>query len=139
MTRGAAIGEDGPHPVDRYVGHRVAEKRISLGINQRDLGLALGVTFQQIRKYETGANRISSSKLWEMAQFLGADISFFFEGLPTAPAGAANKGDAFDHAYPATRQTVEIGRLASRLSSRDQTLALDLLRAVSRSKALIEK
>ena len=58
MPRG---GEDGPHPVDRHVGRRVCEKRIGLGYNQSDLGRALGLTFQQIQKYEKGANRISAS------------------------------------------------------------------------------
>ena len=61
MARGK--GEDGPHPVDRHVGRRVCEKRISLGYNQSDLGRALGLTFQQVQKYEKGTNRISASKL----------------------------------------------------------------------------
>lgn len=125
------VGEDGPHPVDRYVGRRVAEKRIGLGYNQSDLGRALGLTFQQIQKYEKGSNRISSSKLWEMAKFLNVDIRYFFEGLADAQAGVSEDGARFDHEFPATRQSLEIGRIVTRLSSRRQRLALDLMRELA--------
>ena len=74
MARGTADG--GPHPVDRHVGRRVCEKRISLGYNQSDLGKALGLTFQQIQKYEKGANRVSASKLWDIARFFKVDIGY---------------------------------------------------------------
>jgi len=129
MARG--VGEDGPHPVDRYVGRRVAEKRISLGYNQSDLGRALGLTFQQIQKYEKGSNRISSSKLWEMAKFLGVDISYFFDGLADAQSRVAEDGASFDHDFPATRQTIEMARIAPQLSSRHQKLALDLMKELA--------
>ena len=72
MARGK--GEDGPHPVDRHVGRRVCEKRLALGYNQSDLGRALGLTFQQIQKYEKGANRVSASKLWDIARFFKVEI-----------------------------------------------------------------
>ncbi len=65
---------DGPHPVDRHVGRQVTDKRIELGYNQSDLGRALGLTFQQVQKYEKGANRISASKLWMVARFFKVDI-----------------------------------------------------------------
>jgi len=126
------LGEEGPHPVDRYVGRRVAEKRIGLGFNQSDLGRALGVTFQQIQKYEKGSNRISSSKLWEMANFLGVDINYFFDGLAEARSRATEDSAVFDHEFPATRQTIEMARIAPRLSSRHQKLALDLMKELAR-------
>jgi DNA-binding XRE family transcriptional regulator len=85
MVRGS--GTEGPHLVDRHVGRRVCEKRIALGYNQTDLGQALGVTFQQVQKYEKGANRISASKLWDIARFFRVDIGYFFEGL----TGAASR------------------------------------------------
>ncbi len=131
MVRG--VGEDGPHPVDRHVGRRVCEKRISLGYNQSDLGRALGLTFQQIQKYEKGANRISASKLWDIARFFKVDVGYFFQGLNAQPgvtegdAGAA----AFDHDFPSTRYTIEMARLAPQLSSRQQKLALDMIREMS--------
>ena len=132
MARGK--GEDGPHPVDRHVGRRVCEKRLALGYNQSDLGRALGLTFQQIQKYEKGANRISASKLWDIARFFKVDIGYFFEGLNGAQAGMAEGGGTFDHDYPATRYTIEIGRLAPQLSSRQQKLALELVRDMADRK-----
>lgn len=126
MARGH--GEDGPHPVDRHVGRRVCEKRISLGYNQSDLGRALGLTFQQIQKYEKGANRISASKLWDIARFFKVDVSYFFEGLGSAQPGVAEDAAAFDHDFPATRHTIEIARIAPRLAPTKQKLVLDLVR-----------
>lgn len=127
MARGT--GEDGPHPVDRHVGRRVCEKRLALGYNQSDLGRALGLTFQQIQKYEKGTNRVSASKLWDIARFFKVDIGYFFEGLTGSSAvGVAEEGAAFEHDHPATRYTIEIGRLAPQLTTRQQKLALDLIR-----------
>lgn len=129
MARGKS--PDGPHPVDRHVGRRVCEKRISLGYNQSDLGRALGLTFQQIQKYEKGANRISASKLFDIANFFKVDIGYFFEGLTGRATGMAEEGATFEHDYPATRQTIEIARLAPRLSLRQQKLALELMRELA--------
>jgi transcriptional regulator with XRE-family HTH domain len=101
-----------------------------LGYNQTDLGQALGVTFQQVQKYEKGANRISASKLWDIARFFRVDIGYFFEGLTgtAQPGMAEGEAEPFVHDFPATRQTIEIGRLAPRLSSRQQKLVVDLMR-----------
>ena len=129
MVRG--VGEDGPHPVDRHVGRRVCEKRISLGYNQSDLGRALGLTFQQIQKYEKGANRISASKLWDIARFFKVDVSYFFQGLSAQPGMAEGETAAFDHDFPSTRYTIEMARLAPQLSSRQQKLALDMIREMT--------
>jgi transcriptional regulator with XRE-family HTH domain len=138
MVRGSA--EDGPHPVDRHVGRRVCDKRIALGYNQSDLGRALGLTFQQIQKYEKGANRISASKLWDIARFFKVDISYFFEGLTTpAPGMAEGEGEAFVQDFPTTRQSIEIGRLAPRLSVRQQKLVLDMMREMAGSESVAEK
>lgn len=128
MAKGA--GMEGPHLVDRHVGRRVCEKRIALGYNQTDLGQALGVTFQQVQKYEKGANRISASKLWDIARFFRVDIGYFFDGLTHAaqPGMGEAEAEPFVHDFPATRQTIEIGRIAPRLSSRQQKLVVDLMR-----------
>lgn len=126
MARGKGV--DGPHPVDRHVGRRVCEKRISLGYNQSDLGRALGLTFQQIQKYEKGVNRISASKLFDISRFFKVDVGYFFDGLAEGAAGMAEEGAGFDHDFPATRQTIEIARLAPQLSTRRQRLALELIR-----------
>lgn len=69
--------------IDVHVGGRIHERRKLLGLSQSDLARGLGVTFQQLQKYETGANRISAGKLYQCAQILNTDIEFFFTGLPT--------------------------------------------------------
>ncbi|MFH6784322.1 MULTISPECIES: helix-turn-helix domain-containing protein [Methylobacterium] len=76
-----------PDPVDRHVGHRVRVRRLLVGVSQEKLGDALGVTFQQIQKYEKGANRISASRLRQIADMLGVPVNFFYEGAPRQDGG----------------------------------------------------
>lgn len=71
-----------PNPIDRHVGSRVRMRRMLVGMSQEKLGDALGVTFQQIQKYEKGTNRISASRLQTIAKVLGVPVEFFFEGSP---------------------------------------------------------
>ena len=73
--------ETGPNPVDRHVGLRIRMRRKELGISQERLAEAVGLTFQQIQKYERAANRVSASKLWEMSRALSINIGYFYEGL----------------------------------------------------------
>ena len=76
------VAERGPHPVDIHVGSRVRLRRRLLGMSQTDLGKALGLTFQQVQKYERGANRISASRLYQLSQILGVPVSYFFDDMP---------------------------------------------------------
>ena len=78
-----------PHPVDVHVGARIRLRRRLLGLSQEKLAEALGLTFQQVQKYERGSNRVSASKLYEISRTLQAPISFFYEGLPDAESGGA--------------------------------------------------
>lgn len=73
-----------PNPVDIHVGSRVRLRRTLLGLSQEKLGDAVGLTFQQIQKYERGANRIGASRLFQLSRILDVPISFFFEDLPSA-------------------------------------------------------
>jgi transcriptional regulator with XRE-family HTH domain len=73
-----------PDPTDKYVGARVRMRRMMLGMTQQKLGDALGLTFQQIQKYEKGANRVSSSRLQQIAHILQVPVSYFFDGGPNA-------------------------------------------------------
>ena len=73
--------ERSPNPVDLHVGGRIRMRRRILGISQEKLADALGLTFQQVQKYERGANRVSASNLYEIARTLQAPITYFFEGL----------------------------------------------------------
>ena len=74
------------HPVDVHVGKRVRHRRWMVGMTQQQLADQVGIKFQQIQKYETGMNRISASRLWDIAAALDAPISFFFEGLSAEDA-----------------------------------------------------
>lgn len=74
--------EAGPNPIDRHVGLRIRLRRKELGISQERLAESIGLTFQQVQKYERAANRVSASKLWEVARALNTSISYFYEGLP---------------------------------------------------------
>ncbi|MEX0282568.1 MAG: helix-turn-helix domain-containing protein [Arenibacterium sp.] len=69
------------HPVDVHVGKRVRHRRWLIGMTQQQLAEQVGIKFQQIQKYETGANRISASRLWDIAEALDVQVAFFFEGL----------------------------------------------------------
>src|SRR3954462_12677420 len=71
-----------PNPTDRHVGSRVRMRRMMLGMSQEKLGDALGLTFQQIQKYEKATNRIGASRLQQISLVLQVPISFFFEGVP---------------------------------------------------------
>jgi transcriptional regulator with XRE-family HTH domain len=69
------------HPVDAHVGKRIRHRRWMIGMTQQQLADKVGIKFQQIQKYETGMNRVSASRLWDIADALGVTIAFFFEGL----------------------------------------------------------
>ncbi|MGY6410785.1 MAG: helix-turn-helix domain-containing protein [Alkalilacustris sp.] len=77
------------HPVDVHVGKRIRHRRWLQGMTQQQLADAVGIKFQQIQKYETGMNRVSASRLWDIATALDVQISFFFEGLAEGPSRAA--------------------------------------------------
>ena len=80
-----------PNPVDKYVGSRVRMRRIMLGMSQEKLGEALGLTFQQVQKYEKGTNRVGASRLQQISEILQVPVSFLFDG---GPSGAVN-GNGF--------------------------------------------
>jgi transcriptional regulator with XRE-family HTH domain len=86
------IAKKAPNPTDKHVGSRVRMRRMMLGMSQEKLGDALGLTFQQVQKYEKGTNRIGASRLQQIAHILQVQVSFFFEGAPVAMAGARPDG-----------------------------------------------
>jgi transcriptional regulator with XRE-family HTH domain len=111
------------HPVDVHVGTRVRQRRTLLGMSQEKLGEAVGLTFQQIQKYERGANRIGSSRLYEFSKVLDVPVSYFFEEMPVnvlvgprrgrgRKGGFAEEGTPFeDEKDPlAKRETLELVR-----------------------------
>lgn len=76
-----AAEPDGPDAVDEHVGRRMRARRKAMGISQTALADAVGITFQQVQKYERAANRVSASRLWHIAQQLNVDVAYFFDGL----------------------------------------------------------
>lgn len=70
-----------PHQVDVHVGKRIRQRRWLIGMTQQKLADLVGIKFQQIQKYETGANRVSASRLWDIGEAMGVPVSFFFDGL----------------------------------------------------------
>ena len=77
------------HPVDAHVGKRIRHRRWMVGMTQQQLADKVGIKFQQIQKYETGMNRVSASRLWDIAETLDVTISFFFEGLGNGVTAAS--------------------------------------------------
>jgi len=119
--------EHRPSPIDVHVGSRVRLRRTLLGMSQEKLGEALGLTFQQVQKYERGVNRIGASRLFDLARVLDVPISFFFDDLPTEMGGMAlnrsrpNLGMAedqgrFDDETLHRRETLELVRAYYRIT-----------------------
>jgi len=122
----------GHHPVDRHVGRRVAALRLQRGFSQSDLGRAIGLTFQQVQKYEKGTNRISASKLWDISRFLAVDVAYFFQDFAPDTGGVAeDQAAAFEHTVKTTRYAIELARLVPQLPARKQKLALDFVRVLA--------
>lgn len=89
-----------PNPIDKYVGSRIRMRRIMLGMSQEKLGEALGLTFQQVQKYEKGTNRVGASRVQQISQILQVPVSFLFEGGPGA-SNVDGLGEAPSPAYVA--------------------------------------
>jgi len=79
------MAKKAPNPIDKHVGSRVRMRRMMLSMSQEKLGDALGLTFQQVQKYEKGTNRIGASRLQQISHILQVPVAFFFEGAPTLP------------------------------------------------------
>jgi len=119
---------DKPNPIDIHVGHRLRLRRTLLGMSQERLAHLLGLTFQQIQKYERGVNRIGSSRLYELGQILHVPVSFFFDAMPDSDdraqdllaPGLAEEAATFtfddDRSLPLDkRETLELVRAYNRI------------------------
>lgn len=113
------------HPIDTHVGKRLRQRRTILGLSQEAVGNAIGVTFQQIQKYERGVNRIGSSRLFEFSKILSVPVAYFFDDMVTVPvasesapvAGVAEEVAApFEHEKMYSRETLEMMRAYYRIS-----------------------
>jgi len=117
------------HHVDVHVGKRIRHRRWMMGLTQQQLGGRVGIKFQQIQKYETGANRVSASRLWQIADALDIPVTFFFEGLesePTRDTAPAGSGDLLSD-----REALELIRSYYALPEAKRRSFLDLARALA--------
>lgn len=105
-----------PHPMDIYAGERLRARRLLLNMSQTDLGDKAGVTFQQIQKYETGSNRMSASRVYELAKVLDVPISYFFDGF------TESKKNRYDRA--AAGQSRVTGEDSGDMMNRRETIKL---------------
>lgn len=111
-----------PHPIDVHVGSRVRLRRTLLGMSQEKLGDAIGLTFQQVQKYERGANRIGASRLYDLSRVLDVPVSFFFDDAPVGEAEAMPAPGVEEEPAPmeldpmAKRETLELVRAYYRVT-----------------------
>ncbi|MEE8371980.1 MAG: helix-turn-helix transcriptional regulator [Sphingomonadales bacterium] len=128
-----------PDPIDVHVGSRVRLRRTLLGLSQQKLGTALGLTFQQIQKYERGANRIGSSRLFRLSRILDVEVAYFFEELPAgvlsgAKGLAETEGSGFAADQLSRRETLELVRAYYRISDpKVRKRVFELVKAVGQS------
>jgi transcriptional regulator with XRE-family HTH domain len=109
-ARRRGVKYEGPNPADVHVGARVRLRRTMLGMSQEKLGEALGLTFQQVQKYERGANRVGASRLWEMSRVLDVPVSYFFEELEGGGRSGAGEGVDLEADPMTKRETLELVR-----------------------------
>lgn len=121
------------HPVDVHVGKRVRHRRWMVGMTQQQLGEIVGIKFQQIQKYETGMNRVSASRLWDIAAALEVPVSFFFEGLAEEAVegseAALNKESRGD--LLADKEALELVRSYYSIPEAQRRRLFDLARVLS--------
>jgi transcriptional regulator with XRE-family HTH domain len=100
-ARRITMAKKAPNPIDRHVGSRVRMRRMMLSMSQEKLGDALGLTFQQVQKYEKGTNRIGASRLQQISNILHVPVAFLFDGAPDTPGSTRSAKDTPSPAYVA--------------------------------------
>ena len=117
------------HPVDVHVGKRIRHRRWLVGMTQQQLAEQVGIKFQQIQKYETGANRVSASRLWDISEALDVPVSFFFEGLD-AEARTAH-GDAVPADLMGDKEALDLVRSYYAIPENQRRRLFELARVLS--------
>jgi transcriptional regulator with XRE-family HTH domain len=135
---------DKPNPIDVHVGSRVRLRRTLLGMSQEKLGEAIGLTFQQVQKYERGANRVGASRLYDLSRVLDVPVSFFFDDLKQDPAAPAESATLSADLTPARgepdpmmrRETLELVRAYYRIpDAQIRRRLFDLTKAIANACA----
>ena len=125
-----------PNPIDKHVGSRVRMRRMMINMSQEKLGEKLGITFQQIQKYEKGTNRIGASRLQQIANVMGVPVGFFFEGAPVPDGSAKGFTEGASPAYIAdflaTSDGLALTKAFMKISdSKVRRRIVDLVEAIS--------
>ena len=126
-----------PNPIDVHVGNRVRMRRMLIGMSQEKLGERLGLTFQQVQKYEKGSNRVSASRLYQMAQILGVPVQFFFEDMSEVAdiessdvSGASETGEIMD--FLNSSEGVQLNRAFNEIASASvRRRVIDLVKSIA--------
>lgn len=123
-----------PNPIDTHVGSRVRLRRMLIGMSQERLGEQMGLTFQQIQKYEKGVNRIGASRLLNLSQILDVPVQFFFDGAPVDGAQTGDKadGESFIYEFVNSREGLELNRAFVRISdAKVRRSVIELVRSLA--------
>jgi transcriptional regulator with XRE-family HTH domain len=132
-----------PNPIDKYVGSRVRMRRIMLGMSQEKLGDALGLTFQQIQKYEKGTNRVGASRIQQISEILQVPVSFLFEGGPTSiPGNGFGEGTSPTYVsdFLATSEGLALTRAFTRITdTKLRRSIVDLVEQIAAREAMPDK
>lgn len=134
------MAKKAPNPIDKHVGSRVRMRRMMVGMSQEKLGESLGITFQQIQKYEKGTNRIGASRLQQISVVLGVPVAFFFEGVPSVgPEGegfAETASPTYVSDFLATSDGLALTRNFMRISdSKVRRRIVDLVASIAGEEA----
>lgn len=119
------------HPVDVHVGKRVRHRRWMVGMTQQQLAEKVGIKFQQIQKYETGMNRVSASRLWDISEALEVPVSFFFEGLGQDQNAEASLGEGVPADILADKEALELVRSYYAIPENQRRRLFELARVLS--------
>ena len=130
--------ETRPNPIDVHVGHQIRQRRATLGISQEQLAAVLGVSFQQVQKYERGVNRVGASRLHDLARALDVPIGYFFEDAPGSRPGRSStvhgmreSQQSLDEDILNRRETLDLVRAFSSITDADvRRHVLDLIRSL---------
>ena len=131
------------NPIDAHVGGRVRLRRMLLGMSQEKLAEKLGLTFQQVQKYEKGINRIGASRLFELSQLLGVPVQFFYEDAPvaegrmmSAPGFAEHSNENYIVDFLNSREGLELNRAFLRVADpKVRRAVIDLLKSLAKDEA----
>lgn len=135
------------HNIDGHVGKRLKQRRTVMGLSQEAVAKAVGITFQQVQKYEKGSNSMNSGRLFEFSRFMNVPVAYFFEGMEQSAAShnvttgfSENAATAFDHENLASdRESLEMMKSFKRIKEPVVRKRLaDLLRAIADNKTLID-